>query len=319
MLSPKARKGLVPAALAVAACAALPAAASAASAGARQRPRDPGRPLRQGHLARRDEQAAANAGAEVVTDLSAIDALAVVPKGSGFAAKIKSQKGVKAAWLDRVNHTNAFQPDPLHDLDSFNGENAPGVLQWEDDRDGVRQAWNTTKRRRHQGRRDRLGHRPVASRAARQRAVRRQHDPVQPADRHLRRRRRPAARLLEVRHRRARDVGGEPHGRRRQRHRHQRHRARREGHGLQGARDRLRRPDELDRRRDDPRLRQRRGRHQHVARRLRRPPTIPTSRRTTPRTTSSGRTPSTTAAPRARRSSPPRATSTSATCARPSR
>ena len=90
-------------------------------------------------------EAAANAGAEVVTDLSAIDALAVVPTGSGFSAKIKDQKGVKAAWLDRVNKTNAFQPDPLHDFDAFNGENAPGVLQWEDDRDGVRQAWNTTK------------------------------------------------------------------------------------------------------------------------------------------------------------------------------
>ena len=57
----------------------------------------------------------------------------------------RSQKGVKAAWLDRVSKTNAFQPDPLHDFDAFNGENAPGVLQWEDDRDGVRQAWNTTK------------------------------------------------------------------------------------------------------------------------------------------------------------------------------
>jgi len=87
-----------------------------------------------------------NAGADVVTDLSKLDALAVVPRqGSGFASKIKAQKGFKAAWIDRVSRTNAFQPDPLHDLDAFSGENAPGVLQWEDDRDGVRQAWATTK------------------------------------------------------------------------------------------------------------------------------------------------------------------------------
>jgi lantibiotic leader peptide-processing serine protease len=87
-----------------------------------------------------------NAGADVVTDLSKLNALAVVPRvGSGFASKIEAQKGFRAAWVDRVNRTNAFEPDPLHDLDAFAGENAPGVLQWEDDRDGVRQAWATTK------------------------------------------------------------------------------------------------------------------------------------------------------------------------------
>ena len=145
MLSPKARKGLVPAVLAVAACAALPAAASA-------RPQARGNDLgvqvvrfAKGTSPAAMKQAVADAGAEVVTDLSAIDALAVVPTGSGFKAKIKGQKGVKAAWLDLVNKTSAFQPDPLHDFDAFNGENAPGVLQWEDDRDGVRSAWDTTR------------------------------------------------------------------------------------------------------------------------------------------------------------------------------
>src|SRR5215217_1281957 len=145
MLVPKARAGLVTAALAVLACAALPAVAAA-------KPDPRGNDLgiqvvrfAEGTSPAAMRAAVANAGAEVVTDLSAIDAMAVVPKGAGFSAKIKGQKGVKAAWLDLVSKTSAFQPDPLHDFDAFNGENAPGVLQWEDDRDGVRQAWNTTK------------------------------------------------------------------------------------------------------------------------------------------------------------------------------
>lgn len=90
-------------------------------------------------------RAVANAGAEVLTDLTALNALAVVPKdASSFGARIKAQRGVEAAWVDHVNKISALDPDPLHDLDSFQGENAPGVLQWEDDRDGVRAAWNTT-------------------------------------------------------------------------------------------------------------------------------------------------------------------------------
>ena len=89
--------------------------------------------------------AVADAGAAVVTDLSKLNALAVVPKGNDFNTRIKGQRGVEGAWLDRVTAIpKAFTPDPLHDLDAFSGENAPGVLQWEDDRDGVRQAWNTT-------------------------------------------------------------------------------------------------------------------------------------------------------------------------------
>ena len=142
---PKARTGLVTAALAAVACAALPAVAAAK---ADPRGNDLGIQVvrfAEGTSPAAMRAAVANAGAEVVTDLSAIDALAVVPTGSGFQAKIKGQKGVEGAWLDHVNRTNAFQPDPLHDLNAFNGEDAPGVLQWEDDRDGVRTAWNTTK------------------------------------------------------------------------------------------------------------------------------------------------------------------------------
>ena len=90
-------------------------------------------------------RAVGEAGAQVLTDLSALHALAVVPdNASTFAARIKAQPGVRAAWPDHVYRTTALDPDPLHDLDSLMGENAPGVLQWEDDRDGVRQAWNTT-------------------------------------------------------------------------------------------------------------------------------------------------------------------------------
>ena len=145
MLVPKARTGLVTVALAAVACAALPAAASAK---ADPRGNDLGIQVvrfAKGTSPAAMRQAVKDAGAEVVTDLSAIDALAVVPTGSGFQTQIKGQKGVEGAWLDHVNRTNAFQPDPLHDLNAFNGEDAPGVLQWEDDRDGVRQAWNTTK------------------------------------------------------------------------------------------------------------------------------------------------------------------------------
>jgi subtilisin family serine protease len=91
-------------------------------------------------------KAVADVGAEVLTDLSALHALAVVPKdSSSFASRMRAQQGVRAVWVDHVNHTNAFEPDPLHDQTSFAGEDAPGVLQWEDDRDGVRQAWNTTR------------------------------------------------------------------------------------------------------------------------------------------------------------------------------
>ena len=91
-------------------------------------------------------RAVSAAGATIVTDLTKLRALAVVPsKSAGFKARINARKGVRAVWLDRVTAVpNAVTPDPLHDLDAFAGEDAPGVLQWEDDRQGVRQAWQTT-------------------------------------------------------------------------------------------------------------------------------------------------------------------------------
>lgn len=91
-------------------------------------------------------QSVSDAGAEVLTDLSALNAMAVAPgNASTFASKIRTEPGFRAAWVDHVVKASAFDPDPLHDLDSFDGQNAPGVLQWEDDRDGVRQAWDTTR------------------------------------------------------------------------------------------------------------------------------------------------------------------------------
>ena len=82
--------------------------------------------------------AVSDSGAEVLTDLSALNAMAVVPSNAAtFASKIKTQNGYRAAWVDHRFKSSALEPDPLHDLDSFAGEDAPGVLQWEDDRDGV--------------------------------------------------------------------------------------------------------------------------------------------------------------------------------------
>jgi subtilisin family serine protease len=90
-------------------------------------------------------QAVNESGAEVVTDLSKLDRLAVVPTAGGFGSKIRAHKGVNAVWVDQVVHARAFTPDPLHETDGpFWGEDAPGQWQWEDERDGVEPAWNTT-------------------------------------------------------------------------------------------------------------------------------------------------------------------------------
>ena len=56
-------------------------------------------------------QAVANAGGEVLTDLTALNALAVVPKNaSSFGASIKGQRGVQAAWVDHVNQGQRSGP-----------------------------------------------------------------------------------------------------------------------------------------------------------------------------------------------------------------
>jgi len=91
------------------------------------------------------------AGGQVVTDLSRIGALTVVPSDAAtFKTKLKAQRSVKGAWLDRVTAAQqtvqpGFTPDPLHDATSFWGETNPeGILQWDDNRNGVREAWRTT-------------------------------------------------------------------------------------------------------------------------------------------------------------------------------
>ncbi|MFN8082156.1 MAG: S8 family serine peptidase [Kineosporiaceae bacterium] len=105
------------------------------------------------------------AGGEVVTDLSKQNRLAVYAPAAGFDAAVRKEAGVAAVWGDRVipigyadaagaastggspqlgsPGTNGI-PDPWHDLDSFLDQNAPGVLQWDDDANGARGAWPTT-------------------------------------------------------------------------------------------------------------------------------------------------------------------------------
>jgi subtilisin family serine protease len=90
-------------------------------------------------------RAVEQAGGRVVTDLSKIGAMAVASTNGRFSGTLRAAPAVRTVWTDRITVApNAFTPDPFHDLDVFAGENAPGVLQWEDDRDGVRQAWATT-------------------------------------------------------------------------------------------------------------------------------------------------------------------------------
>ena len=138
------RTALAAAVASVVACVLAPAAMAAKS-----RPNNLGvRVVRfaPGTSAAAMHRAVEQAGGRVVTDLSKIGAMAVASTSGGFGGALRSERGVRAVWTDRVTAMpRAFTPDPFHDLDAFAGENAPGVLQWEDDRDGVRQAWNTTK------------------------------------------------------------------------------------------------------------------------------------------------------------------------------
>lgn len=106
------------------------------------------------------------AGGRVVTDLSKLHRLAVVPAAGTFDRKIDAAPGVNDSQLDRMirldlpdglarakayssklraKHDTRVRPDPLHDVDSFLDENAPGVLQWDDDATGARRAWRKTR------------------------------------------------------------------------------------------------------------------------------------------------------------------------------
>ncbi len=100
------------------------------------------------------------AGGEVLNDLSKTGRLAVRSDSKTFTAKLKTNSKVAAVWTDRMikialtdvgdaaaantpalGNPGSVDPfDPWHELDSFLTENAPGVLQWDDDANGSRQA-----------------------------------------------------------------------------------------------------------------------------------------------------------------------------------
>jgi subtilisin family serine protease len=111
--------------------------------------------------------AVASAGGMVVSDLSQIGALGVVPRSMGFAARLNGNRAVTALFQDSVLTTNrgpderarggtapnggpaggrsGFSTDPWHDLASFLGVTNPeGILQWDDGRMNVPEAWKRT-------------------------------------------------------------------------------------------------------------------------------------------------------------------------------
>ncbi|MGB2952255.1 MAG: S8 family serine peptidase [Gaiellaceae bacterium] len=112
--------------------------------------------------------AVAQAGGVVVTDLSPIGALVVVPASLSFGSRIQADRHVTAAFADSVvtpsprkdgelsapgpngdqdppgRPTRSF-PDPWHDAASFwNVTNPEGILQWDDARMDVPAAWAQT-------------------------------------------------------------------------------------------------------------------------------------------------------------------------------
>ena len=95
--------------------------------------------------------AVASAGGVVVTDLSAIDALAVVSRSPRFAARLDANGAVVASFEDSPiggdlgPADSGSTADPLHDAGSFLGVTNPeGILQWDDNRMNVPAAWATT-------------------------------------------------------------------------------------------------------------------------------------------------------------------------------
>ncbi len=105
------------------------------------------------------------AGAVVVADLSEVDALAVVPRSSGFLARVNRDSDVTSAFPDVLLSNNHRErgghdfsrapdfdwrpgrdfPDPWHDFPSFLGVTNPeGILQWDDNRMNVPSAWKKT-------------------------------------------------------------------------------------------------------------------------------------------------------------------------------
>jgi subtilisin family serine protease len=109
--------------------------------------------------------AVAKAGGKVVTDLSPVGAVAVSPVASDFAARIKANSRVTAAFVEPVFKMPVGQdfasgggskaapsfgpsplfPDPWHDAPSFLGVTNPqGILQWDDARMNVPAGWSKT-------------------------------------------------------------------------------------------------------------------------------------------------------------------------------
>lgn len=112
--------------------------------------------------------AVANAGGEVVTDLSKINSIAAVASTSSFKANILKNPSVIKVFEDkfsvRIPKTDASTdtvtgknnpqlgnpgpngpPDPWHNATSFLGETNPeGILQWDDNRMNVPAAWEET-------------------------------------------------------------------------------------------------------------------------------------------------------------------------------
>jgi subtilisin family serine protease len=112
------------------------------------------------------QSAVANAGGDVVTDLSQVGALAVAPTAPDFRARIDSNSRVTSVFSEprfdapfgrdgsEVSPpvasptfglaTTSF-PDPWHDASSFLGVTNPqGILQWDDARMNVPAAWSQT-------------------------------------------------------------------------------------------------------------------------------------------------------------------------------
>ncbi len=105
------------------------------------------------------------AGGDVVTDLSPVGAMAVVPVTPDFGAKIRASSYVASFFSESMfdgpltldgkegggsvgpfdfSKTRSF-PDPWHDAPSFLGVTNPqGILQWDDARMNVPAAWATT-------------------------------------------------------------------------------------------------------------------------------------------------------------------------------
>jgi subtilisin family serine protease len=95
--------------------------------------------------------AVTSSGGVVVTNLSAIDALAVISRSPGFAARLSADRRVVASFEDSALGAELGSadtepvPDPWHELDSFFGVTNPeGILQWDDNRMNVPAAWATT-------------------------------------------------------------------------------------------------------------------------------------------------------------------------------